>query len=106
MVERVVERLLASRSRAQKSRLRSASQIANANIPDSRSRHVGPHARYASSSTSVSDRVRKDDTGPLELGPQSAEVVDLAVEHDREPPSPERIGWFASGLGSMIDSRR
>ncbi len=47
------------KSRAQNSSRASASQMANANMPRSRVRHARPQARYATSSTSVSDWVAK-----------------------------------------------
>ena len=61
--------------------------------------------RQASSTTSVSDSVRKRTPAALELGPQLAVVVDLAVV-DRGSARPSTKGWSAAVDRSMIDSRR
>ena len=57
--------LMPNWSRASVSVPRRSSNSANANMPRRRGRQAGPHRRHASSSTSVSDLVRKLTPAPL-----------------------------------------
>ena len=74
-------------------------------MPLKRAKQSVPHSTYAWSTTSVSQWVWNVWPSGLELRPQLAEVVDLAVVGELHRPSSVPTGWWPPA-GSMMARRR